>query len=152
MALVAAHLFYAIGHYKTDAFSLHSTCYGLGNLYGLICFACFMALAVLAHDFVRRRWYELFKHSHIILFWPGIIAACLHSQTMVFYISPGLVLYLGDHLMRAVSWGRRGALLVGAKEVGAGIVELTFAITKAGFYCEAGVLCDCIQQLCRLCR
>ena len=84
---------------------------GSGSVYGTAAAVFFASMAVLSSPPVRRRWWKMFKASHLIGFPVALILACLHANMMIPYIVPPLVLYLLD---RGVSY-LRTANLVDAK-------------------------------------
>jgi len=81
---------------------------GSGSVYGTVAAVFFAAMAVLASPAVRRRWWKLFKASHLIGFPVALILACVHANMVISYIVPPLVLYVVD---RGVSYLRCATLM-----------------------------------------
>jgi len=138
MILVLIHFVYSLTDYGLpDAIGFDPTCFGLGNGFGVLSFWSFVALTVFAHNYFRRHYYEVFKHTHWFFFLVGIVCACLHSQKMIYYVAPGLLFYFCDHLLRMVSWGSRGAIVVSATLATQDLMELKLDV-KGEIDCEAG--------------
>jgi hypothetical protein len=72
---------------------------GKGPVYGTVAAVLMAGMAQLASPPMRRRWWKVFKASHIILFPIALIIACIHAQMLIPYILPPIILYLLDRLL-----------------------------------------------------
>lgn len=54
-------------------------------LYGFIAFLCFVVMAVLANEFVRRKFFEVFYFTHRILSIVGFVFSILHAPKVIGY-------------------------------------------------------------------
>ena len=70
-------------------------------LYGLVGYVSFASMGIMALEFIRRKYYELFFYVHRIAFIIGTIAVCLHATIVPnLLILPGSILVI-SYLYRA---------------------------------------------------
>lgn len=78
------------------------TKYGDGAVHGFISFIALGVTIVLSWEPIRRRFWDAFLVSHLILFPVTIIFACLHNYQVRYYLAAPLFLYVVDRLVRFI--------------------------------------------------
>lgn len=74
---------------------------GAAPAFGTAALACVAATCVLASNPVRRRYFEVFKASHVVLFPWTVLLAVAHAPVGVApYLLPGLALWVFDRAAR----------------------------------------------------
>ena len=79
------------------------TAAGGAVLWGTLAAACFLATLVLSHELVRRKLYEVFYHSHLLLAPLGLFFACKHSVNLRYMLIAPAALWVLDFAARCVS-------------------------------------------------
>ncbi|KAG9402322.1 hypothetical protein AC1031_006946 [Aphanomyces cochlioides] len=64
------------------------------TLFGLLAFACFLTMTLLAIEPIRRRWYETFYYHHRVASVIGLVFVLLHSKTVQYAMILPLVIYV----------------------------------------------------------
>jgi hypothetical protein len=72
-------------------------------LWGTLAAVCFLATLVLSHELVRRKLYEVFYHSHLLLAPLGLFFACKHSVNLRYMLIAPAALWVLDFAARCVS-------------------------------------------------
>ena len=75
---------------------------GKGPIYGTVAAVLFALMATLASPPLRRRWWKLFKASHVLFFPIALILACIHAKMVIPYVLPPIGLYLLDRMLATV--------------------------------------------------
>lgn len=83
--------------------AIHYTGDGVNIPAGFIAGACALPMWVASTQFVRRRYYRLFKTSHFLFI--GVFAsAMVHYNGVVNYFLAGFTLYFAHAVSRLVNW------------------------------------------------
>ncbi|GJQ12066.1 hypothetical protein GpartN1_g3857.t1 [Galdieria partita] len=80
-------------------FSFSST-HALFNLPGIFAYLFILLLGMLALQCIRRKAFEIFYYSHVILFPFCLIFTVLHIGFAIFYLAPGLLSLGIDYMLR----------------------------------------------------
>ena len=72
---------------------------GKGPVYGTVTAVIMAGMAILASPPMRRRWWKLFKWTHLFFFPIALIVACIHATMLIPYLMPPIGLYLLDRLL-----------------------------------------------------
>ncbi|KAJ4137261.1 hypothetical protein NW768_002843 [Fusarium equiseti] len=67
-----------------------------------------LVILVTSMPWIRRRHYNLFYFSHVILGTLTIVASCLHASTNFYLLLPGLLLWIADWIRRFFFGEARG--------------------------------------------
>lgn len=139
VAMITHGVTMVVSHSWARLFSFTSTSEGYGNVYGLMSAAAFIPLMLFALEPVRRRAFRLFYYAHQI-FYLGVIAACLHSVTMLYLCAAPMTLHVID---RALRWRRTAAQPVRLRSahvlpVGGGRRLVELRVSAPGFRYNAG--------------
>ncbi|KAI9341467.1 hypothetical protein BDR26DRAFT_860471 [Obelidium mucronatum] len=88
-------------------------------------------VAMTSLDYVRRRWYNTFFYTHVLVF-AFMLFAYLHASSCIYFALPGLLLYTIDGFLRLHSRiAPKKDHLTSVTFETSGYVTLTIATTKA---------------------
>lgn len=84
----------------------------VSHLFGGLALVCSSTLWITSQEFVRRRFYHVYKPLHHIAFWGFMLMGCAHTWALFWYFVPGMLLYAVDGVFRLhqVFAGRSGSL------------------------------------------
>ncbi|RHY98869.1 hypothetical protein DYB35_011151 [Aphanomyces astaci] len=92
-------------------------------LYGFVAFVSFASMALLAIDYIRRTYYEVFYYYHRVASVVGLVFALLHSKAVQYAMIFPLVVYGVTYLFRLRTYFNRYATV--PKAHGSNTVALT---------------------------
>jgi hypothetical protein len=73
---------------------------------GVLVAAIIALIAVMTLPVVRRKHFNLFYYTHLLII-PGVIIICLHASTVFYYAAPGLFMWVLDWGMRLYELRRK---------------------------------------------
>jgi hypothetical protein len=95
--------------------------------YGWLSFAFGALLVMTSLPYFRRRHFECFYYTHVIIFVPLLITVILHYPDLIYYMAPGLIAYLLDKLVWFYT-SRRSTRIRNLSNPAPGFVRLQIAV------------------------
>lgn len=104
------------------------------NMYGIVCLILVLLMTFFAFSWMRRNKFEWFYYIHH-LFFPLLVAVCLHYDGAIYYLVPGIAVYGIDKLMGLLA--QNDTIMAKTRMVSSNVVEFTFRLAP-GYKYHAG--------------
>ncbi|KAJ3021718.1 UNVERIFIED_CONTAM: hypothetical protein HDU68_009498 [Siphonaria sp. JEL0065] len=112
---------------------------------GLTAFTILLIVVCTSLSYVRRKWYNVFYFTHVLVF-VFILFAYFHASNCVFFLLPGLILYSIDGIVR-LSTRFSSDVVSSVQFEECGYVTFTVATKKAAFAKPGQFMRVCIPSV-----